>query len=167
MVKRKGIIWVVDSPLGHLAVAHRSQALQKMVQEPTRLFYDIDEVKRALPARFTPTALLIGYCDIPEAVRLLNDPQFNQLPVLVTDAHRQWPREELPESVIISTEDVIGAIRDFVDNVLGRRLYGERDRWKADRMGRGGQREIPRRCSKGHAAGWPSSAGDRDPGELR
>jgi hypothetical protein len=124
MIERKGIIWVVDGRLGHLSSAHRGGALLEMLQEPTRLFYTIEEVKKALPAKFPPTALIIGYCDIPKAVNLLNSPQLNQLPVLITDAHGLWPRDDLPKSVVMPKADVYstrGAIEYFVDNVLGRR----------------------------------------------
>jgi|SRR5215469_5785321 len=121
MIERKGIIWVIDNPTGHLASAHREEALQKILQEPTRLFYTVEEMESALPARFPPTALLIGYCDIPKAVSLLNDPRLKHLPVLITDAHRLWPRDELPDSVVMPRTDVLSAIRGFADNVLGRR----------------------------------------------
>jgi hypothetical protein len=114
----------VDSPLGHLSTAHRENALQRMLQEPTRLFRKIEEMEKALPAQFPPTALIIGYCDIPKAVSLLNDPRFNQLPVLITDAFDLWPRDELPESVVMPEVDAFstfGRIEYFVNNVLGRR----------------------------------------------
>jgi hypothetical protein len=121
-IERKGIIWVLDNPTGHLAVAHRELDLQKMLEEPTRLFYSIDELEGALPAQFPPTALLIGDCDIPKTVRLLlKDTRLNQLPVLVTDVHGLWPRTELPESVFIANEPATRAILDFVGYVLGRR----------------------------------------------
>jgi len=121
-IRRNGIIWVLDNPTGHLAVAHRGLNLQRLLQEPTRLFSSVDELASALPARFPPTAMLIGHCDISKAVMLLlKDPRLNQLPVLVTDLHERWPRADLPDSVFISDEPVTDAIQDFVDYVLGRR----------------------------------------------
>jgi hypothetical protein len=121
-IRRKGIIWVLDNPTGHLAAAHRGLNLQRLLQEPTRLFSSVDELASALPARFPPTALLIGHCDTSKAMRLLlNDPRLNQLPVLVTDLHELWPRTKLPDSVFISDGPATDAIQDFVDYVLGRR----------------------------------------------
>jgi len=84
VIERKGITWVLDNPTGHLAAAHRGLFLEKLLQEPTRLFSSVDQLAGALPVSAPPTALLIGDCDTRKATNLLlNDPLLNQLPVLL------------------------------------------------------------------------------------
>jgi len=121
LTDRGGTIWVVDSLLGHLSIGHREGALQARLEHQTRLFHSIEELRAAIPPTYWPMALLLGYCDIEDAVSLIREAPLGEIPVLITDSHRLWPTDELPSYVHLGDGDVYGSLDMFVHRVLGRR----------------------------------------------
>lgn len=121
--QRRGIIWLLDSPTGHLAIAHRSWWLQKALQEPTRLFRKAEDLTAALPSHFPPTAILIGYCELKPAIEALRLAELQTVPVLITDFHGRWPREGLRPNIYFADDTQLSypeAVKWFAREILGR-----------------------------------------------
>jgi hypothetical protein len=128
VVQRLGIIWVIDSPTGHLAIASRGGYLLKLLGEPTRLFPSVDQMLAALPPKFPPTALVFGYAEIAPAVTVIlhaPHPSLEGIPVYIADAHGDWPLDELPSDRVFtfagagSTISYQQGLEWFRDRVLG------------------------------------------------
>jgi hypothetical protein len=124
--RRRGIIWVIDSPLGHLAVADRGGALPRFLGKPVRLFYSVDEMLAALPPQPPPSALVFGYAKRAAVVSvILNppDPSLDGIPVYLADGHEAWPYQQLPRDRVFTPFDskALGYIQGlewFRDQVL-------------------------------------------------
>lgn len=119
MVSDAYTIWVLDSPLGHLAMADRSGHLAATLG-PTRYFQRDREMIEAA-ASGLPRAVLFGHCNDGEALaNFVRSVGLGDKPVLVTAPTHEWIRPSKPANVYIYEDDVLGALLKFGNEVLSR-----------------------------------------------
>lgn len=93
------VAWVIDTALGHLAVAHRAGWLESKLGIPTRHFLQVADAYSELSlSDERPRAVLIGYCRRGDAVKLLHHSALRTIPTIISDTHSDWPTADLPPS---------------------------------------------------------------------
>jgi hypothetical protein len=122
-VARRGIVWVLDSPIGHLHMLHNANELVKILQEPTRIFHSVPDVLSALPPNFNPTALVVGSGRIPNVMTLLGGAPFDEIPILIIGDADVLRKSHLlaPNVHVWRGGDVTEALERFNCEVLGTR----------------------------------------------
>lgn len=118
MVSDAYTIWVLDGPVGHLAMADSSGYLATTLG-PTRYFQRDREMIEAA-ASGLPRAVLVGHCNDEALATFVRSGGLGDKPVLVTAPTNAWISPSKPANVYIYEDDVLGALSKFGNEVLGR-----------------------------------------------
>jgi hypothetical protein len=121
-----GVVWVIDSMTGHVAVAQRSGYVDKLYRRRTRYFRTAADAIASYSLTGTPDAVLIGYASTDDVNMILREPALQSTPKLF--AHRPMLSGHMNEvadwqkcdHVYIATEDMYAheALEAFANDVV-------------------------------------------------
>jgi hypothetical protein len=115
-----GVLWVIDSPLGHLSVAHRGGYLSRLYHRRVDHFRNVDLALDSLEASGPPDAILLGYIASEGIDRLVSNETLRTTPKLLADTHSDLARWATLESVYPVTDDIglYDAMEHFASEVV-------------------------------------------------
>lgn len=99
--------------MGHLAIATGGGAIEALFKTEAYLFPSIARAIAATETLGPPSAVLLGYCDIEETIRLLMDPRLVKAPTLIVDGRTRWPDMGGFDHVVVSDEPTFDALTRF------------------------------------------------------
>lgn len=88
-------MWVLDGPLGHLAIPHRGGYFEQLYGWRSVHFDHPRDALSWLERQGPPVAILVGYADEGAVSELLRDCRLAAVPTLLSDWRIDW--SELPE----------------------------------------------------------------------
>jgi hypothetical protein len=127
-VKARGTVWAFDRALvGHVSIATTEGWTERVVERPTRLFHNVEDVLAALAdGSPPPVALVIGYIVRDELAALFGRDEFLKIPIFLVEQYVErsyggpLSAAHFPANVIRYQENLIEALPKFKQEVLDR-----------------------------------------------